>query len=70
MNKEEHKMKQQEYYVTLKLKIESDLIKEEDLLTKEEIDEKFKKEFNCIFNNDELNVTEFKSKLKVKAINK
>ena len=63
-------MKQQEYYVTLKLKIESDLIKEEDLLTKEEIDEKFKKEFNCIFNNDELNVTEFKSKLKVKAINK
>ena len=37
---------------------------------KEEIDEKFKKEFNCIFNNDELNVTEFKSKLKVKAINK
>lgn len=69
MNKEEHKMKQQEYYVTLKLKIESDLIKEEDLLTKEEIDEKFKKEFNCIFNNDELNVTEFKSKLKVKAIN-
>ena len=69
MDKEEHKMKQQEYYVTLKLKIESDLIKEEDLLTKEEIDEKFKKEFNCIFNNDELNVTEFKSKLKVKAIN-
>ena len=38
-------MKQQEYYVTLKLKIESDLIKEEDLLSKEEIDEKFKKEF-------------------------
>ena len=69
MDKEEHKMKQQEYYVTLKLKIESDLIKEEDLLTKEEIDEKFKKEFNCIFNNDELNVTEFKSKLKVKTIN-
>ena len=69
MDKEVHKMKQQEYYVTLKLKIESDLIKEEDLLTKEEIDEKFKKEFNCIFNNDELNVTEFKSKLKVKAIN-
>ena len=69
MNKEEHKMKQQEYYVTLKLKIESDLIKEEDLLTKEEIDEKFKKEFNCIFNNDELNITEFKSKLKVKTIN-
>ena len=69
MNKEEHKMKQQEYYVTLKLKIESDLIKEEDLLTKEEIDEKFKKEFNCIFNNDELNVTESKSKLKVKTIN-
>ena len=69
MNKEEHKVKQQEYYVTLKLKIESDLIKEEDLLTKEEIDEKFKKEFNCIFNNDELNVTEFKSKLKVKTIN-
>ena len=62
-------MKQQEYYVTLKLKIESDLIKEEDLLNKEEIDEKFKKEFNCIFNNDELNVTEFKSKLKVKTIN-
>ena len=62
-------MKQQEYYVTLKLKIESDLIKEEDLLTKEEIDEKFKKEFNWIFNNDELNVTEFKSKLKVKTIN-
>ena len=62
-------MKQQEYYVTLKLKIESDLIKEEDLLTKEEIDEKFKKEFNCIFNNDGLNVTEFKSKLKVKTIN-
>ena len=51
MNKEEHQMKQQEYYVTLKLKIESDLIKEEELLTKEEIDEKFKKEFNCIFNN-------------------
>ena len=69
MDKEVHKMKQQEYYVTLKLKIESDLIKEEDLLTKEEIDDKFKKEFNCIFNNDELNVTEFKSKLKVKAIN-
>ena len=69
MNQEEHKMQQQEYYVTLKLKIESDLIKEEDLLTKEEIDEKFKKEFNCIFNNDELNVTEFKSKLKVKTIN-
>ena len=69
MDKEVHKMKQQEYYVTLKLKIESDLIKEEDLLTKEEIDEKFKKEFNCIFNNDELNVTEFKSKLKVKTIN-
>ena len=63
-------MKQQEYYVTLKLKIESDLIKEEDLTTKEEIDEKFKKEFDCIFDNDELNVTEFKSKLKVKAINK
>ena len=62
-------MKQQEYYVTLKLKIESDLIKEEDLLTKEEIDEKYKKELNCIFNNDELNVTEFKSKLKVKTIN-
>ena len=62
-------MNQQEYHVTLKLKIESDLIKEEDLLTKEEIDEKFKKEFNCIFNNDELNVTEFKSKLKVKTIN-
>ena len=52
MNKEEHKMKQQEYYVTLKLKIESDLIKEEDLLTKEEIDEKFKKEFDCIFESD------------------
>ena len=62
-------MKQQEYYVTLKLKIESDLIKEEDLTTKEEIDEKFKKEFDCIFDNDELNVTEFKSKLKVKTIN-
>lgn len=63
-------MQQQEYYVTLKLKIESNPIKEEDLTTKEEIDEKFKKEFDCIFDNDELNVTEFKSKLKVKAINK
>lgn len=63
-------MKKQEYYVTLKLKIVSDPIKEEDLLTKEEIDEKFKKEFDCIFDNDELNVTEFKSKLKAKAINK
>lgn len=63
-------MQQQEYYITLKLKIVSDPVKEEDLITKEEIDEKFKKEFDCIFNNDELNVTEFKSKLKAKAINK
>ena len=61
-------MKKQEYYVTLKLKIESDPINEEDLIAKEEIDERFKKEFDCIFNEDELNVTEFKSKLKVKDV--
>ena len=61
-------MKKQEYYVTLKLKIESDPINEEDLIAKEEIDEKFKKEFDSIFDNDELNVTEFKSKLKVKDV--
>lgn len=61
-------MKKQEYYVTLKLKIESDPVQEEDLITKEEIDGKFKKEFDCIFDNDELNVTEFKSKLKVKDV--
>lgn len=61
-------MKKQEYYVTLKLKIESDAINEEDLITKEEIDERFKKEFDCIFNEDDLRVTEFKSKLKVKDV--
>ena len=61
-------MKKQEYYVTLKLKIESDPINEEDLITKEEIDERFKKEFDCIFNEDDLMVTEFKSKLKVKDV--
>ena len=61
-------MKKQEYYVTLKLKIESDPITEEDLIAKEEIDERFKKEFDCIFNEDELNVMEFKSKLKVKDV--
>lgn len=61
-------MKKQEYYVTLKLKIESDPINEEDLIAKEEIDERFKKEFDCIFNEDELNVMEFKSKLKVKDV--
>lgn len=61
-------MKKQEYYVTLKLKIESDPINEEDLIAKEEIDERFKKEFDSIFDNDELNVTEFKSKLKVKDV--
>ena len=61
-------MKKQEYYVTLKLKIESDPINEEDLIAKEEIDERFKKEFDCIFDNNELNVMEFKSKLKVKNI--
>ena len=61
-------MKNQEYYVTLKLKIQSDPVQEEDLIAKEEIDERFKKEFDCIFNEDELNVTEFKSKLKVKEI--
>lgn len=38
-------MQQQEYYITLKLKIVSDPVKEEDLITKEEIDEKFKKEY-------------------------
>ena len=32
------------------------------------LDEKFKKEFDCIFDNSELNVTEFKSKLKVKDV--
>ena len=61
-------MKKQEYYVTLKLKIESDPVQEEDLIAKEEIDERFKKEFDCIFNEDELRVTEFKSKLKVKDV--
>ena len=61
-------MQQQEYYVTLKLKIESDPINEEDLIAKEEIDERFKKEFDCIFDEDELNVMEFKSKLKVKDV--
>ena len=61
-------MKKQEYYVTLKLKIESDPINEEDLIAKEEIDERFKKEFDCIFNEDDLRVTEFKSKLKVKDV--
>ena len=61
-------MKKQEYYVTLKLKIESDPINEEDLIAKEEIDEKFKKEFDSIFNEDDLRVTEFKSKLKVKDV--
>ena len=61
-------MKKQEYYVTLKLKIESDPVQEEDLIAKEEIDERFKKEFDCIFNEDDLRVTEFKSKLKVKDV--
>ena len=61
-------MKKQEYYVTLKLKIESDPINEEDLIAKAEIDERFKKEFDCIFNEDDLRVTEFKSKLKVKDV--
>lgn len=61
-------MKKQEYYVTLKLKIESDAINEEDLITKEEIDERFKKEFDCIFNEETIEVKEFKSKIKVKEI--
>ena len=61
-------MKKQEYYVTLKLKIESDPINEEDLIAKEEIDEKFKKEFDSIFDEETIEVKEFKSKIKVKEI--
>lgn len=61
-------MKKQEYYVTLKLKIESDPINEEDLIAKEEIDERFKKEFDRIFNEETIEVKEFKSKIKVKEI--
>lgn len=61
-------MKKQEYYVTLKLKIESNPINEEDLIAKEEIDERFKKEFDCIFNEETIEVKEFKSKIKVKEI--
>lgn len=62
-------MKQQEYYVTLKLKIESDPIQEEDLLTKEIIDERFKQRMSCIFDEETIEVKEFKSKLKVKEYN-
>lgn len=61
-------MKQQEYYVTLKLKIESDPIQEEDLLTKEIIDERFKQRMDCIFDEETIEVKEFKSKLKVKEV--
>lgn len=61
-------MKKQEYYVTLKLKIESDPVQEEDLIAKEEIDERFKKEFDCIFDEETIEVKEFKSKLKVKEV--
>ena len=61
-------MKKQEYYVTLKLKIESDPINEEDLIAKEEIDERFKEKFDCIFNEETIEVKEFKSKLKVKEV--
>ena len=60
-------MKKQEYYVTLKLKIESDPL--EDLIDKETIDERFKKEFSYIFDNEDIEVREFKTKLKVKDIN-
>lgn len=61
-------MKQQEYYVTLKLRIESDPIQEEDLLTKEIIDERFKQRMSCIFDEETIEVKEFKSKLKVKEV--
>lgn len=61
-------MKQQEYYVTLKLKIESDSIQEEDLLTKEIIDERFKKRMSCIFDEETIEVKEFKSKIKIKDV--
>lgn len=61
-------MKQQEYYVTLKLKISSDPIQEEDLLAKEIIDERFKQRMSCIFDEETIEVKEFKSKLKVKEV--
>ena len=61
-------MKQQEYYVTLKLKIESDPIQEEDLLTKEIIDERFKQRMGCIFDEETIEVKEFKSKIKIKDV--
>lgn len=61
-------MKQQEYYVTLKLKIESDPIQEEDLLTKEIIDERFKQRMGCIFDEETIEVKEFKSKMKIKDV--
>ena len=58
-------MKQQEYYVTLKLKIESDPMQEEDLLTKEIIDERFKQRMSYIFDEEIIEVKEFKSRYKV-----
>ena len=61
-------MKQQEYYVTLKLRIESDPIQEEDLLAKEIIDERFKQRMGCIFDEETIEVKEFKSKIKVKEV--
>ena len=61
-------MKQQEYYVTLKLKISSDPIQEEDLLAKEIIDVRFKQRMSCIFDEVTIEVKEFKSKIKIKDI--
>ncbi|WP_297994098.1 hypothetical protein [uncultured Clostridium sp.] len=60
-------MKKQEYYVTLKLKLMSDPIKEEDLLSKEILDERFKQVMSYIFDEETIEVNEFKTKLKVKS---
>lgn len=54
--------------MTLKLKIESDSIQEEDLLTKEIIDERFKQRMSCIFDEGTIEVKEFKSKIKIKDV--
>lgn len=61
-------MKQQEYYITLKLKMTSDPIQEEDLLTKEIIDERFKQRMSYIFGEETIEVKEFKSKIKIKDV--
>ncbi len=60
-------MKKQEYYVTLRLKLVSDPIKEEDLLSKEILDERFKQVMSYIFDEETVEVNEFKTKLKVKS---